>query len=245
MAKVPKIYLEWVVEPEVRQFCGPIFFTRSTATAYGVNNNGTFGLVDTGKRKLLITCYHVWDGFQKARLESPELKMCIILGQGNPIVFAPDRPIGEDQKIDIATFDMEPFLTVCGERKFYPLHRNPPRKINRGDVAYLIGFPGHFRRVAEFGAGVVFGRQSFGVVVDDSNCSGSQFISDISNLKIKQSEITGISGCPCFLVREYWPIQLVGFTTKSAMNLLTFTHARCVNPDGTINKQPDFAKPYL
>jgi hypothetical protein len=79
-----------------------------------------------------------------------------------------------------------------------------------------------------------FRRQAFAVSVSDCNQDGSKFISNILSLSLRPDELAGISGSPCFLVRDNSPIQLVGFAIKVFMNLLSFTHARCLNPDGTI-----------
>src|SRR5208283_1577369 len=97
--------LKLVVEPEVRQFCGPLYFSRSLETASGVINNGSFGLVDTGSKKMLVTCRHVWNEFRKARRENSEVKMCVCLDSGPFVVLDADEPLGEDEKLDIATFD--------------------------------------------------------------------------------------------------------------------------------------------
>jgi len=232
--------LKLVVEPEVRQFCGPLYFTRSLETASGVINNGSFGLVDTGSKKMLVTCLHVWNEFQKARRQNPELEMCVCLDSGPFVVLGAEKPLGEDEKLDIATFDMEQLLAACGERKFYPLNQKPPRKVERGDVLFVVGFPGHFRHVKDIH--LCYGRQAFVMVVADCNDDGLKFVSNITNLNLTADELAGISGSPCFLVRKNFPIQLVGFVTKVAMNLLHFIHARCLNRDGTINKQPGTTK---
>src|ERR1035441_4870910 len=108
--------LEYVIDPFAHQFCGPIFFTKSLETAEGnITANGSFGLVDTGLKRLLVTCYHVWDEFQMRSLADSNLRMGICLDTKNPIVFAPTRAIGEDQELDIVTFDMEPLLQACGD----------------------------------------------------------------------------------------------------------------------------------
>lgn len=233
MPKFTRRELEFVVEPQVRQFCGAIFFTRSLEKAEGnVIANGSFGLVDTGSKKLLVTCYHVWDEFQKALPENPNLQMCLCLDRGNPVVFSPDKPLGADRDLDIVTFDMEPLLAACGKRKFYPLNQNPARKVAKGDVLVFIGFPGYLRCVVDEALG--FGRSPFGVRV--CSVDGLRFHSDISNVVTQPDEFRGISGCPCFLVREAKPIQLVGFATSNWTKYLGFVHARCLNPDGTINK---------
>ena len=73
MIRLTRRELEFVVEPQVRQYCGVIYFTRSLERAQGnVTANASFGLVDTGSKKLLVTCHHVWAEFQKARIESPD-----------------------------------------------------------------------------------------------------------------------------------------------------------------------------
>ena len=111
-----------MIEPQVRQFCGPIFFSRSLQTASGnIIANGSFGLVDTGNKKLLVTNFHVWDGFHQERLDDPKLQMCISVGKEHPLAFAPDKALGEDRDLDIATFDMEPLLAACAERKVLSL----------------------------------------------------------------------------------------------------------------------------
>jgi hypothetical protein len=224
-----RTYLEFNVEPEVRQFCGPVIFTTTLKVAVGnVIASGSFGLVDTGIKKLLVTCFHVWEGFQRARSENPDLKMCLCLDEGNPVVFGPTEPLGQDRGLDVATFDMEPLLSACAERKFYPLHQNPPRRLEIGDTLFLIGFPGYLR--VETDKFVAFGRQPYGFVV--SSVDGLRFHSDVSRTQKPPSDFPGISGCPCFLVRKYRPIQLVGFAASLAFNrFLGFAHASCLNPE--------------
>jgi hypothetical protein len=146
-----------------------------------------------------------------------------------------NKLIDEDKQLDIATFDVESPLPACGGRKFYRLNESPPRRVAKGDVLFFIGFPGHLRRIVDGAVG--FGRSPFGVCASGCNQNGSKFVSNISNLKIPSDELGGISGCPCFLVRKMKPIQLVGFASGVSMNLLHFTHARCLNRDGTINKK--------
>jgi hypothetical protein len=227
--------LEFVIEPQVRKFCGPIYFTRSLDEAEGnVTANGSFGLVDTGTKKLLVTCYHVWDEFQKERLERPELKMCLCLDQGPAALFESPEPLGEDPEFDLATFDMQPLLAACGSRKFYQLNQNPPGRVREGDAVFFIGFPGNLRRV--IGGELRFGRVPFGVKV--CSVDGWHIQSEISKLKMKPDEFGGISGCPAFVVRPGKPIQLVGFATSVVLaEYLCFTHATCLNQDGTITKK--------
>ncbi len=235
MAKVKRFDLEWVIEPEVRRYCGPIFFTTSVDEAEGnVIANGSFGLVETDTKKLLVTCSHVWDEFQKARSENPKLQMCICLDHKNPVIFSPDMPVGHDIRLDVVTFDMTLYLEACQGREFYKINQNPPPRVVTGDALFFIGFPGHLRHVA--GEAIGFGRSPFAVRVH--SVDDWRIHSDLSNLEIPQNEFGGISGCPCFLVRPKKPIQLIGFATQIWKEYLCFTHAKCLNADGTINPAP-------
>jgi hypothetical protein len=222
----------FVIEPQVRKFCGPLYFSHALEAPSGVVNNGSFGLVDTGVKKMLVTCFHVWNDFKKAQRQNPDLKMLICLDSGPFVVLGVEKPLGESEKRDIVTFDMEQLLPACSERKFYPLSQKPPRKIQQGDVLYSIGFPGHFRQVKE--GSLSYGRQAFGMIAADCNQDGFSFVSNITSLNLTSDEFGGTSGSPCFLIRENFPIQLVGFITKVAMSVLHFAHARCLNFDGTI-----------
>jgi hypothetical protein len=222
------------IEVHVRQFCGPIFFTKSLQTPLGnVTNNGSFGLVDTGRKKLLVTCHHVWAGFQEECRHTPDLRMCICLDR--PFRFVPGNPVWEDEKLDIATFDIDPHLGGCIERKFYAWNQDAVPAIGQGDVLFFIGFPGYLRR--ESAACVTFGRSPFWMKVHSVSVGGQRVLCDISRLNVKTlpRQFGGISGCPCFLVREYKTIQLAGFATGILLDqYLQFTLARRLDNDATI-----------
>ena len=226
MPQFTKTGLGFVVEPQVRPFCGPLFFTNSLETPLGsITAAGSFGLVDTGTRRLLVTCHHVWDEFQTQHVQNSDLKMCVCLDRGNPIVFDTETLIDADKRLDLATFDMARLLSAYGPERFYPLKQKPAPVVKKGNVLFLIGFPGHLRQVVDGALGV--GRTPY--CVRTSSVDGLRFQSDVTNLKIKAEDYGGISGCPTFLVRdEDKPVQLVGFTTGTWMNLLFFTHARCL-----------------
>jgi hypothetical protein len=63
-------YLEWIVEPQVTRFCNPVFFITSDKKVAGhIEASGSYGLMDTGRKKLLVTCHHVFDEFRRLSLE--------------------------------------------------------------------------------------------------------------------------------------------------------------------------------
>ena len=76
--------------------------------------------MDTGKKKLLVTCHHVWEEFEVARRKDPETTICVCLDKGSPVVLQPNLLIDSADEIDIATFDAEPLLEACRGRRFYP-----------------------------------------------------------------------------------------------------------------------------
>lgn len=234
--------LRFIVEPEIRYYCGPLFFARSLETAKdNIDANGTFALVDTGKKKLLVTCYHVLEEFQKLRREIPELQLCVCLDLPAPIVFDIKHLIDFNERADLVTFDISSLLSACRYRRFYRLDYNPAPVLKKGDQLAFIGYPGRFRFAEE--KEVEFGRILYVLVV--AGVSGMTFVANITETKVTFSrephataenlQHGGISGSPCFRLRWQRSLQLVAFTTSNAMGLLKFTHARCLNPDGTIN----------
>jgi hypothetical protein len=229
------------IEQHVRQFCGPISFIKSLQKAPGnVTNNGSFGLVDTGRKKLLVTCHHVWTGFQEERSRNPDLKICICLDRA--FWFTPDKPVWGDENLDIVTFDIDPHLGGCSQRKFYPWHQDTVPVIEKGDVLFFIGFPGYLRR--ESGGCVTFGRSPFWMKVH--SVDGQHVLCDISRLNVKTSpeQFGGISGCPCYLVREYKSIQLAGFATCIFFEqYLHFTLARRLDSGDIIDAMPQVELP--
>ena len=237
MATVSKDDLIFLVEPAVRKFCGPLFFATSLAIPSGnIVNNASFGLVNTGRKKLLVTCYHVWEEYERLHSIQPELSFGWCLDRSNPISMRKpsDFIVDADKRCDLVTFDMKSLLPIClaGGLEFYDLHANRPPQLNVGDVIFFIGFPGKGRQVDESSVGFV--RQPVGVQA--SLIGESAFYANTRNLKMRAEDFGGISGCPCFRVAKGKPIRLVGFATGFAgmTNGLQFTYARFIGPDGMI-----------
>src|SRR5689334_3502484 len=81
---------------EMLAFCGPIFITPGLLTyPKQMIDNGTFSLIDTGERRLLVTCHHVWQAYLDCRTENPDATLGINLGNGDAsIAFAfPERQL--------------------------------------------------------------------------------------------------------------------------------------------------------
>jgi len=236
-----------VIGPEIKPFRGTIIITRSMELVSGGDSiiaNGGFGLVDTGERKLLVTCHHVWKKFQEERGKNSKVRMAVCLHERSPIVFDKRDPVDQDATLDIATFDISPVLGACGEHKFYPLNQNPAPRVAKGDRLVLLGDQGKFRSLTDAGLG--FGVTTYSVQI--SSVDGLRFHANFSKAESNyvmqpvrvpepnSSPDGGISGSPCFLMRENQPSELIGFVTGDFMGYLCFTHASCLNPDGTIKR---------
>ena len=77
-------------------------------------DNGTYCLIDTGKKRLLVTCHHVWQAYLDYQRENPDVTLAINLGDGDAsIAFAfPERQlIDTDADLDLAVFGFEPSQT--------------------------------------------------------------------------------------------------------------------------------------
>ena len=223
-------------EPEARQHCGPIFFTRSLkrASKEDIITNGSFGLVDTGTKKLLVTCNHVWEGFDEEHFKDANVKMCVCLDSKNPVYLDEKHLIDHDKQADLATFDMTELLSACGGLKFFNIRSKPPPKVKRGDIIFLIGFPGHGRNAG--GDFIAFNRNPFGMIV--SSVDGNRFHANVENIPWEVDKYGGISGCPAFLISagRANELQLAGFAMGVWMKQLMFTHAGQLLPDGTIKR---------
>ena len=82
VSRVTKFFLNMIVEPQVRTFCGPLFFTSSDATPKdNIESSGSFGLVSIGEKKLLVTCWHVlygiWRTHQELNLQPSDPKSSV------------------------------------------------------------------------------------------------------------------------------------------------------------------------
>jgi len=228
----------FIIDPFVRRHCGPLFFAKSMDIPRGnILSNGSFGFINTGEKRLLVTCHHVWREFKNLRKIHPELMFAICLPNENPIVLCEIdfMFIDEDDRCDLVTFDMESLASLCVSRglDFFNVQQNLPPKLCCGDTIYLIGFPGKGREDNENSVG--FARQGIGVHA--SQVGQFSFLADVSKPKRNTDFFAGISGAPCFAVYADGPIKLVGFATGFApgsMSMLQFAYAHYIQPDGII-----------
>lgn len=137
---------------EMLAFCGPIFITPGFKTyPEQMIDNGTYSLIDTGKKRLLVTCHHVWQAYLDCRKENSDAALAINLIDGDAsIAFAfPERQlIAEDSELDLAVFDFEPNqirvnkTQVNHQKDWFPIRQWPIPKPSDSEYVALMGFPG-------------------------------------------------------------------------------------------------------
>src|SRR2546425_2396105 len=99
--------IKFWIEPQINPYRGPLFITRSLESPVGDNiiTNGGFGLVDTGKKKLLVTCQHVWKKFRDEHNQDSNVRMCVCLEQHGPVVFDQNEPIDQDSNLGVCYYN--------------------------------------------------------------------------------------------------------------------------------------------
>jgi len=233
----------FLILPRIKPSCGPLFFTTSLEVAgRNVTANGSFGLVDTGEKKLLVTCYHILETFRKLLSEEPNLMLCVVLGK-IPEVLDLKNLIDEDKQFDLATFDMEPVLPVCGGRTFFQVNCEHIHRVKKGDKLAFVGYPGINRH--ETDKAIFWGTTPHVMIAQD--VSDYSVIANTSRVMNVDRELLsekyenpygGTSGSPCFLVQQFSSVKLVAFVIEhlKGLQIMKFTSLKCLKPDGTIRR---------
>jgi hypothetical protein len=233
-----------MVEGAILNHCGPLFFSRShELTPAGVTCNATFGLVDTGQVKLLVTCHHVVEKFRELRAKGDAKAMGVLLGSGRPVELNEAQLRDEDKRLDLAVFDMSALLPDCAKRAFCSLHWPLAARLRPKDVLAFVGYSGVGRSISSGGAN--FQYEAFGLSVSDVD--GVFIAADMSRLKQAgdaaalnlptDQSIGGVSGSPCFKLSVDLRLTLVGFLTEEALQIVRMTNASCILPNGRLDRK--------
>lgn len=211
--------------------------------------NGTATLLDTGKRRLILTCWHVWDSFCRRRRADPSITLVLAVGDGrSPFVINDAEMIDGDHKdIDLAVLSFAPLETILAtEKRFFEAPAWPPRPPAVGEVACVAGFPGHHRQVQEDKTGVTF---HFTLVVDFvTSVSDRHFVLVDEGLERKERRVNaslstlgclgGMSGGPAFVNRKDG-LELLGmiYEASEGKNATYYVaHAHFIGADGQLDR---------
>lgn len=233
--------LHEVFEEQLLRFCGPIFIGPSQfAPPSQIIANGTFGLVETGIGRFLITCFHVYEAYVEAKAAHPETIMAILLGTGFKARVFQSELVDGDKEIDLAVFKWD--NGYLGEKAFLSVRQFPIPRVSVGSVVALQGFPGQSRKCDEshgsFGAcffgGLVTAINERKILVENDGTRKLRSVQ--TNELLPPLEIGGMSGSPSYTFRDGW--KLAGFlregsTTDGRMFL---SHASFLNANGTLDR---------
>ena len=231
-------------EAQLLQHCAPVFFLPNESAWPGsIENNGTLGLIDTGLRKILVTCCHVWDGFVDFRSATHSARLATVFSNGfHPPVFLDAEPVSLSRDLDLAVFEARPENWDMGYKRFHRPDRWPIPRALAGQPVAFVGFAGEGRQCQGFMG--EFQYSFFGLSISAASDRKLMLAQDRSRVLrdnhgnlIPPMRMGGMSGSPAYLRSRTGAFSLAGFVQmgSSSEDDIFLTHASFVKPDGTIN----------
>jgi len=221
----------------------PFWWHGPSADDPEIYGNGTLCLLDTGKRVVGVTAWHVWEGYRK-RLQSGRPFVC----QFGGVTVQPEAlRIDHDKGLELATFDL---VNVIGQMAGFAPHRLdswPPDRPQVDDLMLYGGFPGQMRRAdlvqATFQLDSVTGlvsqvtSQNIVIEVDYSRLHDA----DGPEGNVVAVDPAGTSGGAVYRIRETGSghcLELAGFIYEQAQQLrfMLARPADFVLADGTLRR---------
>lgn len=213
-------------------------------------------MIDTGQKRLLVTCCHVWDEYQKQHDADPNVVLALALGEGDSCIAfrnPEDHKLGINRELDLAVFDFEPEGGVIRRGKsWFKILEWPVRKAEKGHYIVTLGFPKAFRAVA--GVECKFGCVAIPLAVTDTTDRTIAAFCEKENEQVLndlKDALAGISGSPAYRLTRSGELRLVGFAKVgplesvapdrayrgapgSPLPAVFFTHASFLQRDGTL-----------
>ncbi len=206
-------------EARMLTHCTPIFFMpNTTSSPTGIAANGTVALIDTGSRKILVTCAHVWSEFLMFRKENKGAMLSMKFGYGRgPLTGILDAAlIDSDEQLDLAVFATNLSENILGGKRFFQVHRFPIVDPKPHQPISFVGFPGEARRVSE--TNMQFGYASFGLTVSDVSHTqillannDPRLLRDGTGKLTSAIDVGGMSGAPVYVRTASGGFNLAGF----------------------------------
>jgi len=192
-------------------------------------DNGTCCFVSTGDFRFVVTCAHVWEGFQNYLIKNGNGCLWVSLtlhpganGPSIPYRIANPILIDKNDGLDLATFTFEGIEKLESWR-FYPYFRNSSQAISKGEGVFFLGYPGdEVRRATAIG---VLGYTLFKFTVHDvshrtfllHDPPGARQWVDAGGNRLPMQRIPGVSGSPVLRVARsshgLLKIDLAGFVS--------------------------------
>lgn len=231
------------IEDRLGKHCGALFFISSPNPPIELLRNATYGLVDTGEKKLLLTCYHVWDLLQELRQIHREAEIAINLAPGLSPVISEAPVIDSDRDLDIAVIDPKLQAGELGDRAFFKMTNWPQSPIQRGEAIAFLGYPEAGR--VKYERHAQFRSTFFGLHVSAVNDRSILLLNDdndrrlvgLHNEPLEPALASGLSGSPAYRLGNKG-LELVGIVRGgfSTDGLITMTQISFLNRNGKLRK---------
>jgi Trypsin-like peptidase domain len=221
--------------------------TAEQPRACDVISNATGSLVDTGRRKLLITNHHVRSRFLSCRQDNPHAKLTMSGAHGKLLLDISDAEVLDlDKDVDLAVFRIPDEHVRQQGKKWKIVQPWPPRRPEKGMTAILLGYPGQGRSVE----GDILGARALSLALPVVSVSDRHFVlvdeSQDAHILVpeEQAPLThfgGISGSAVYVGHTAKPqeaIGLCGFAYEEGPGgAIYVAHADHINADGYIRRQ--------
>lgn len=241
------------------RFCGPIFVAPALDSyPEQMIGNGTYALIDTGKRRLLVTCSHIWDEYEKHHDANAETILAISLGDGRSNIAFKDPKnhlVDVDRDLDLLVLEFERHEPrVPHHKSWFPISDWPISRVAKGEQVVTLGFPGAWREAAGVECYFRYVAIPFGVTdVSDRTIAAFADGRNDQVLNDMRNSLGGISGSPAYSVNANGKLQLIGFAKSgvesadapdrryqtspdSPLPAVLFTHASFLQPDGSLSR---------
>lgn len=215
-----------------------------------VISNGTASFVDTGAAKLLVTCGHVMDEFNRIKVDNPNAVLAVTGNSGTQPVVVSDAQVIDSggKQLDLATLRLSDpdRITRCGKR-YFPVEEWPPARPTKGQVAVMVGYPGIHREPSNRGLEVrATPICDFVTSVSDRNVYLVD--EDLARVAIKcnltltdLTSLGGMSGSAVYIVDEERQVpKLAGFIYEAGAGThatIFIAHAGYIRADGTLDRE--------
>jgi hypothetical protein len=238
--------LDLTEDGEMLTHCAPIFFLPSSRPVPAdIYANGTAALLDTGIKRVLVTCEHVWSDFKAYREEMPEARLAVIFRHGYalPIWIEDSFLIDSDRDLDLVVFDAEFGDEMLGFKRFYRIPRFPLADPKPDQLISFVGFPGASRRVSQSTG--QFKYSSFGLTVTDVShtrillaSTPDRFNYDNEDQVVPHIDLGGMSGAPAYGRTRGLGFDLAGFVQmgRNSGSDIYLSKASFLQRDGTIRR---------
>lgn len=220
------IVLESRWEETTRRHTSLLCWNIGASPVHHVANNGTCCLVNTKKQRLLVTCAHVWDGFECYRSTHNGTRMWISLVADDslnapsfPALLSNPKLLAKDDSLDLATITFDEIDSLDG-RRFYNLMLRRPSQVRKGDIVHFLGYPGD--AIREGNQNLVLYYFYSSQTIHDVGQTRFVLHSEKGEIhhedKLGKATVAvragGVSGAPVFKVRPDFGLELVGIVSR-------------------------------